>query len=178
MITRCDCFLLLTVFIIDHGRHHHRHCLHCLIVILCVNESVVIYLVVASDIFILVVVFLVVMRTVHRLMNLCAKTCCCFRYNIIGFLCWLLLLLLVVVVVVVWSSRHVNIYIILYILVSLISLSSRFVISSLYVSRSLSSDFNCLSIFYIYKHICFFWIFSLFSQTIFPLNNYYSKYFL
>ena len=41
------------------------------------------------------------------------------------------------------------IYIILYILVSLISLSSRFVISSLYVSHSLSSDFNCLSIFYI-----------------------------
>ena len=90
MVTRCDCFLLLTVFIIDHGRHHHRYRLHCLIVILCINESVVIFLVVASDIFILVVVFLVIMRTVHQLMNLCAKTCCCcFCYNIIGFLCWL-----------------------------------------------------------------------------------------
>ena len=142
----------MSVFIIDHGCHHHCHRLHCLIVILCVNESVIIFLVVASDIFILVVVFLVVMRTVHRLMNLCAKTSCCFRYNIIEFLCWLLLLLLLVLV---WSSRHVTIYIILYILVSLISLSSRFVISSLYVSRSLSLDFNCLSIFYINTYVIF-----------------------
>ena len=60
--------------------------------------------------------------------------------------------MLVVVVVgvgvgVVISSCN-YIYIILYILVCLISLSSCFVISSLYVSRSLSSDFNCLSIFY------------------------------
>ena len=139
MITRCDCFLLLTVFIIDHGRHHHCYRLHCLIVILCVNESVVIFLVVASDIFILVVVFLVIMRTVHRLMNLRAKTCCCFRYNIIGFLCWLYCCCCC------WCwCGHLSscnyIYIILYILVSLISLLSRFVISSLYVSRRLSSS--------------------------------------
>ena len=140
MITRCDCFLLLTVFIIDHGRHHHCYRLHCLIVILCDNESVVIFLVIASDIFILVVVFLVIMRTVHQLMNLCAKTRCCFRYNIIGFLCWLYCCC--------WCwcwCGHLSscnyIYIILYILVSLISLLSRFVISSLYyVSRRLSSS--------------------------------------
>ena len=105
MVTRCDCFLLLNVSIIDHSRHHHCHRLHCLIAILCVNGIVVVFLVIASDIFILVVVFLVVMRTVHQRMNLCAKTCC-FHYNIIGFLCWLLLLL---VGVLVWPS-HVTIY--------------------------------------------------------------------
>ena len=143
MITRCDCFLLLTVFIIDHGRHHHCYRLHCLIVILCDNESVVIFLVIASDIFILVVDFLVIMRTVHQLMNLCAKTCCCFRYNIIGFLCWLYC----------WCwcwcwCGHLSscnyIYIILYILSSLSSLyylvlSSRLCMS-LVVSRRLSSS--------------------------------------
>ena len=138
MITRCDCFLLLTVFIIDHGRHHHCYRLHCLIVILCDNESVVIFLVVASDIFILVVVFLVIMRTVHKLMNLCAKTCCCFRYNIIGFLCWLYCCC--------WcwcwcghlSSCNYIYIILIYILVSLISLLSRFVISRLCMSLSSS----------------------------------------
>ena len=142
MITRCDCFLLLTVFIIDHGHHQHCYRLHCLIVILCDNESVVIFLVVASDIFILVVVFLVIMRSVHQLMNLCAKTRCCFRYNIIGFLCWLYCCCCC------WWCwcGHLSscnyIYIILYILVSLISLLSCFVISSLYVSCRLSSSLS------------------------------------
>ena len=137
VITRCDCFLLLTVSIIVHGCDHDRHRLHCLIAILCVNGIVVVFLVIASDIFILVVVFLVIMRTVHQWMNLCAKTCC-FHYNIIGFLCWLLLLL---VVVLVWPS-HVTIYIyntiyspILYIL-SHLSIISFCRVSSLHVSLS------------------------------------------
>ena len=167
VITRCDCFLLLTVSIIDHGRHHHRHHLHCLIAILCVNGIVVVFLVIASDIFILVFVFLVVMRTVHQWMNLCAKTCC-FCYNIIGFLCWLLLLL---VVVLVWPS-HVTIYIILYILyiLSHLSIISFCRVSSLHVSLSLSLVAFCLSSsslvsFFVREKTYVFLVFS-FIQTI------------
>ena len=172
MITRCDCFLLLTVSIIDHGRHHHCHRLHCLIAILCVNGIVVVFLVIASDIFILVVVFLVVMTTVHQRMNLCAKTCC-FCYNIMGFL----VLVIVVVSGAVGVAISCNyIYIILYILYILSHLSIIWFcrVSSLHVSLSLSLVTFCLSsssslmsvVFCRGENmLCFFKVFS-FIQTI------------